>query len=378
MKLHIFNPETDYALASNSISYTPPAAVQSLKNELSLFPSIYADSGDAILLPEGISLEKISMGALARLVVNKNIKLVKYEDIDSFIKEYPHAQIKPWGWNQALVHYFERKKISHYLPFHVGIRKLYPLQDDIDLIRRLSHRRTAIQFLRNFKDIMHPSIKIPLELDNIAEVMKICSEEGEHYLKAPWSSSGRGLLYTKELLDYHIEPWARGVINHQNSVIIETAYERGLDFATEWDCESGGVKFIGLSTFKTSPRGKFKSSYVNSQENIADQILQHVDISDARNNLTKIIHRQTLLLATHIAPFYDGPVGIDMLVTKDGVINPCVEINLRLTIGRIAIEVDRRKNDSATSKFEKEFLEFYTSDSHFYPLRFTDDNQNIQ
>ena len=34
-----------------------------------------------------------------------------------------------------------------------------------------------------------------------------------------------------------------------------------------------------------------------------------------------------------IAHSYSGPLGIDMLVTESGAINPCVEINLRRTMG---------------------------------------------
>ena len=33
---------------------------------------------------------------------------------------------------------------------------------------------------------------------------------------------------------------------------------------------------------------------------------------------------------------YVGPVGIDMLADKDGRVNPCVEINLRHTMGMTA------------------------------------------
>ena len=37
--------------------------------------------------------------------------------------------------------------------------------------------------------------------------------------------------------------------------------------------------------------------------------------------------------------FYEGPVGVDMLVTADGRIHPCVEINFRMTMGWLALHI---------------------------------------
>ena len=45
---------------------------------------------------------------------------------------------------------------------------------------------------------------------------------------------------------------------------------------------------------------------------------------------------------------YEGPLGIDMLVTSQGIIHPCVEINLRNTMGSILIHPEDR---SLVAKF---------------------------
>ena len=38
-----------------------------------------------------------------------------------------------------------------------------------------------------------------------------------------------------------------------------------------------------------------------------------------------------------MAPWYEGPVGVDMLVTSDGNLHPCIEINWRMTMGMVAV-----------------------------------------
>lgn len=50
--LHIFNPETDYALASGRPQYTPPKNVVKLRRMLAAIPALWAEPGDDILMLE--------------------------------------------------------------------------------------------------------------------------------------------------------------------------------------------------------------------------------------------------------------------------------------------------------------------------------------
>ena len=42
---------------------------------------------------------------------------------------------------------------------------------------------------------------------------------------------------------------------------------------------------------------------------------------------------------------YEGPVGVDMMVLHDRMIHPCVEINLRRTMGHVALNISPRIDD---------------------------------
>ncbi len=378
MELHIFNPETDYALAANSISYTPPMAVSALKMGLALLPAIYAEPKDAILLPENYESFLNNNNILSKLVSEKNIQLVPQNLIRNFLQEYPRCVIRPWGWNRALVHWLGLVGIPQSVPTPKGPNAFYPNPEQLETLRQLSHRRTSIQFMRNFKDLCHPHIEIPREEFSTNEVMQLSNAQSPLFIKAPWSSSGRGLLFTQDLLPRHIEPWVRGTIKHQGSVTIEKAYKKQIDFATEWECKHGEVQYLGLSPFTTSNRGKYKSNEVGSQEELTARVLACTDIRPDINNLSDIIKRQKLLMETHIAPFYDGPAGIDMLVTDEGIINPCIEINLRMTMGRVAIEIDRRLNSSTTSDFEKVALRMLSVDGLFSPFKILEDTNGNQ
>ncbi len=52
MKLLLFNPETEYALASGASFYTPPASVEQLRHGLQLLPSSWAGADDYSLVDD--------------------------------------------------------------------------------------------------------------------------------------------------------------------------------------------------------------------------------------------------------------------------------------------------------------------------------------
>ena len=48
MKVHIFNPENDMALADGNPGYTPPAIIRQMRDELYWLPNWWAEEGDIV------------------------------------------------------------------------------------------------------------------------------------------------------------------------------------------------------------------------------------------------------------------------------------------------------------------------------------------
>lgn len=152
-------------------------------------------------------------------------------------------------------------------------------------------------------------------------------------IKAPWSSSGRGLLFSQTLSREKTLEWIFGVIRSQGFAIGEKKYIRKLDFASEWFVEDGIPVFIGFSIFSSSNRGKYQGNLILPQKKLNERIIKECRWTDG------ILKLQKEFISSMISNEYSGPVGIDMLATPDGEINPCVEINLRHTMGHVAIEI---------------------------------------
>ncbi|MDE6560319.1 MAG: hypothetical protein K2K75_02950 [Muribaculaceae bacterium] len=312
MRLLLFNPETEYALASGASFYTPPARVEKLRREMQLLPEAWAQPEDMILVDDASHLKS-------------KFKLAEWNMLEDLMSKYPDLIIEPWGWNQALV----RKLLDHGVPSD-------RLPDDsvISRIRELAHRRTTVLLtsLWNEKVDMDFKTDVPVELESIELCMDFYRDNPGCWLKAPWSSSGRGVINTSaDMTPELVEQWCRGIIRRQGSVMGETGADRVADYATEWLMRHGRAEYLGLSSFSTSNRGKYIANNMMNQalmcEKFNSQSILDID--------TVITVQKTIL--EHILRGYDGLFGVDMIVEKSGKLRPFVEVNLRRTMGMIHI-----------------------------------------
>lgn len=320
--MHIFNPDTDFAMTAKSDFYTPPRSVSLLRDRHALFPATYAAPGDAILIfprREECATERLPYHDWC---TGKGIRILRLPQKGSEM-DTGALEAAPWGWNRV---------IRHLLLDRFSDLRGVPSEEEVEEIRRLSHRRLTIPFHREMQSALTQGIPAPREIFSVEETMEIFHRDRDLFIKAPWSSSGRGIIRTNDLEERHVRPWVSGIIATQGSVMVENALKRRLDCATEWIVRQKGddkeVEFMGYSVFETSRRGKYKSNVVASQPELLGIIREAAPGFDE-----DFIELQRAAVRRLIAPGYNGPLGVDMLVTADGHVDPCVEVNLRMTMG---------------------------------------------
>ena len=301
-RLLIFNPEHDYALAHAGAYYIPPLSVRNLTSHLWMLPQIWGDKKDLILTPDN--------------------KFVTCCDISSEVQEEPLSLvslIEPWGWDMALRH----RLLS------LGIcEELLPADEDIKLLREISHRRISIIFNKRLGTDL-----IPCEFNDLGNAMEFALSHPDCYFKLPWSSGGRGVVATRELSSRQISEWVSGGIKKQGSVIGEVGVERSIDFASLWEVKNNRVFFEGMSVSSSDGRGKYDGNFYGPQE----QMIKYI-YAKAQNFTMDIIDCQKEIIAELIAPCYSGKLGIDMMGDIKGKIYPCVEMNIRRTMGHVAFD----------------------------------------
>ena len=328
MKSFIFNPENDLALASGSRVYTPPQNAALLAHCGALLPMWLAGTGDTVIADKSGVEDWID-------------KIGSMFDLDVNVSPIAPSQSKgePWGWSPAIITTLTR----------AGIDRLN-LPDDsaIERMRQLSHRRTSIEINRNLalRGITTPPPAI--EAFNQKEMVDAIKQfKGNFVMKSPWSSTGRGVFLSSRTNVNAILTNAEGIIRRQGSVIIEPLLDRQSDFAMLFYAKNGKVSYRGLSLFDTigtAYTGNLLLPETTMVKLIEDQLN---DI-----NLSVISAELETVLSDIIKNDYTGWLGIDMMIQTNRQLAPCIEINLRKTMGVVAMILrDKFISEGSTGRF---------------------------
>ena len=123
--------------------------------------------------------------------------------------------------------------------------------------------------------------------------------------------------------------------------MLEPYYNKVADFAMEFISDGRGtVRYCGLSVFDTRS-GAYSGSVLDTEEEKTARL--GAWISPAL--LLMIKEQLTMVLSKRLGSSYRGPLGVDMMVVSVDnqlMVHPCVELNLRLTMGHVALALTRR------------------------------------
>ena len=321
MKLLVFNPEHDLALAANLSNFTAPHAGRQLRADLGFIPAIWAAANDFVLVENVEDAERrflrLTRRPFGRFIAKELLCKLQFSAVDV------------WGWDLAIRAYLLRWGVE---------AVVMPTVTQIDAIRQLSHRRHAMQLLESLQ--MPGTIGCASETDQM-DIIADRLHRGEHLVvKAPWSSSGRGVRFMEGDMNIYDNGWVRHVIEKQGSVMVEPYYNKVKDFGMEFVSDGKGlVSYVGLSLFQTS-NGAYTGNILASEDEKEYMISRYISV-----DLLKAIRQKICtLMGVLLKDRYAGAFGIDMMVVRrddgDGfLLHPCVEINLRRTMGHVAISL---------------------------------------
>lgn len=338
MKLHIFNPEHDLALAANQSNYTAPHAGRQLHKDLAFIPALWADEHDFVLVDDiDDAYDKVRhLGA----IYNKVEFITPLQLSEVFKNTMLIDSIHPWGWDLALVSQLKR----------LGCPEIkLPTADLLAQLREVSGRRWAAEHLQQDVEFVtdEESLRCAIE------------RRGKAVVKAPWSSSGRGVKYVAspsalsesndgKLVAPNLEDtirWAVKVMKQQGGVTVEPFYNKVKDFGMEFEMKDGKVNYRGLSLFETI-KGAYTGNLLATEKEKETVLRNHVNIEHLRNMREVMVEKIEPVLKN----LYSGPFGIDMMIYADEegelLVNPCVELNLRRTMGHVALDLGLSEKSS--------------------------------
>lgn len=288
MRVLLFNPENDLALAAGTANYTPPKAVREFRTALAAIMAWLAEPGDNIVAP-GVSEQWLREAGL-------------------HVGLCAEGEPTPWGWSAHAVRQFQQLGISGPFP-------------NVERLRELSHRRTALQLHRDLQGrLPYPLPPAPQEITNVSQL----PDTDQIFLKAPWSCSGRGVVDCQGMAAENIRRRAADAIRRQGSVMVEPRLNKLRDFAMLF-CHG---KFQGLSLFETN--GTAYAGNIVAPQKELEAMLGAEYIGETAAAIEACLPKD-----------YDGSLGVDMML-YDGGICPTVEVNLRHTMGFVALALAQR------------------------------------
>ncbi len=292
--MNLFFPSHDIALGNGVKHFNPPKAAQMLQEDLAWLEEIFSNP-PLTLNPSPL----------------------------------------PWGWDWDTRQFLHKE---HHIPL-----KQLPTDEELEQLRQLSNRKTTIQILEG----LHFDGQMPEHLTSTEEVDAFIEREDlagrEFVLKTPWSSSGRGLIRSSVTPRDIMRQRAMATLQKMGGIMAEHWFPKQQDFAMLFFVGQEEVSFLGYSLFDNEESGTYRQGYLLSNEAIEERLGLQEQLHTLRDQLTGILTQ--LFHPFFHKPWPVGYIGIDMMVINDNDtlrydnkkrIHPCVELNLRCTMGVVA------------------------------------------
>ena len=340
--IYLFNPTCEYAIANKNENWQPKQLLQKMEYDLSVLPLFFAKKNDFVLVDNIPSLEFIEL--LEQLNIEIPNLILKNEAVNNqqFIN-LPKNKLLPWGWSPAAHKLLFPFKESCSFEFQQS-----PVFNWTPEHREITSRKFAAEIFNQLQSKISADYILPVEFAPKICITQIDFEKaiqqwGKIMVKAPWSSSGRGLQpITKTPV--HPKVWEKvmGIVKEQGYAIAEPYLNKVLDVAFLFELKKGKVDFPGISNFHTNKKGQYEGNWLNGLPlYLEKRVLEFADfvIREIRQPLINSIEN------SEMAIFYEGVFGVDTLIYTDEMgklrVNPCLEINVRHTMGLLSLQLEK-------------------------------------
>lgn len=346
--LYYFNPTCELAIANGSFSYMPPLLLQDFEKDCAVLPFLFADPDDFVLTeikPSPEFIQKLRDAGFQLPVFANNIELMDKISLNRLL---------PWGWSPA-AHFMLKSLKEKCSPDF----KNSPVYSWHDIHKTLFERKTSLDFLNRLLE-NHP-LNLFLErqrtgiiLTTAEDIEILLTRQCPLVLKAPLSSSGRGIqIIRKAELNTSNKQWISGVLKQQGYMIAEPYLDKITDLSFQFKInDQGEPEYLGYSLFETNSNGQYKSTYIHPK-------IGSLVPAGRYNEVLNLIEITAELLAKNLqnsiyTTWHRGLMGIDALIYQDGKdfkIQPCIEINSRMNMGILAMQLEKYLYPEASGKF---------------------------
>ena len=366
-RLFWFNPQVEEELALGS-SYTQPQVLAAWNRDMASVMQFLAGDEDAVLVPE-----RPTMGFLEDLLQ------VGYK-VPQFVTPQDRSELKgrlferwhPWGQSPAA-----RTEAAS-----LGVRwQQEPLLPPAKVFTKSWAKQLAAQLAPGgFAGGVYSTAA------DVDQTVRSLSKSGEVVIKAALGCAGRNMQRVRQgqELSANQQRWVERILTQQGSVVVEPWVKRLADYSVQIEVQDSAVSVLGITRFLTDARGAYQGHVLGLKHAglppLVVRAYHELGVAEALRQVGTAVG-EALIKAG-----YEGPAGIDAFLYDDGAgikLRPLVEVNTRYTMGRIALELDRRIPSKTTAVWRhlslaqvqalghKDFTAFVTTMRGDHPLRYS-------
>ncbi len=358
-KVHWFNPEAEVHAATDSSQIDSTSALQ---KDLAFLPAYLSRRDDLLIIqnPPSVAFQRQLQDYGFHLPEILTCTESQSPRIDRKI-----AAFCPWSWTPDAVAFFDKtfdsltRPINTQTLWSAEIRELYSkiwsAQWGRQLTADLDETRLAP------KEVYGQSVENLEQLDQLRHKYNTLGYT-DVVCKAPYGTAANGnrLLKSNSSIPAAIEAWINTTLETQGSLVVEPWLERVYDFSVQFEQRESELRTIGYTRLHNNARGQFKGILTNA-------FTKSIDPQIVRFLMERSVTRPRLyeLFETEIAPRLErelkqrqfiGPLGIDAFIYRDPEgelkLKPIVEINPRVTMGRIAHELSIHNGPGCVGYFQ--------------------------
>ena len=338
--IYLFNPTCEYAIANGTVSWQPNRILQKMEADLATLPLFFAQPNDKVVvqqLPTEGYLEHLQKVGFQPpgFILKENLNATKID--------YPINKLLPWGWSPAAHKLFSPIKANCSTKF-----KASPVFNWQAVYKDLYSKK----FARGIQKEIVTRFPSKHFID-YSQLTEICTTRAnfEYYIKkwdklmvkAPWSSSGRGLQPIR-FAPIHPKVWDKilAMVREQGYAIVEPYLDKVIDLAFQFKLEKGKASYVGISNFRTDYKGKYDGNSLNGLPDTLEEEVKTFIEKIPRLVINPLIE---ILETSPLALHFEGYFGVDTLIYKDETgtlkVNPCLEINVRYNMGLLSLYVEK-------------------------------------
>ncbi len=212
-------------------------------------------------------------------------------------------------------------------------------------------------------------------------------DQGPVLLKGFYGCAGRDHYRVFEGKEDEAKEWLERVLPDHGGVVVEPLRHRALDFSVLYEMNDGKASMVGMSVMENDEYGRFQASRVAPKwgSMLYDDVSEYLyrDI-----NVMEWYQEKVPAALEELLPGYVGPLGVDAMVYFDEDIEfhwtPVVELNVRMTMGRVALEMLKKSRAGCTGRLRirkvkdisrEDFTAMYEGNLNCGSLMLTDPNQ---